>query len=107
MAKEQVNLACPCCGWRRAMNPTGALARQRGLKVGRPMQPAEVGHLDPEQAKFVVWQSAPGGRGGLGFPEVRSLTLRQAAAESAWRPYVAQLVAWARRVVALGEELGL
>lgn len=107
MAKEQVILKCPCCGWRRPMHPTGGLARQRGISLDKPPKAAEVGHLDPEQEKFVAWQSAPGGRGGPGFPDLRFLTIRQAASESAWRPYVAQLVAWARRVVALGEELGL
>jgi len=105
-AVELVERKCPCCGWNCPTRRTGGHARAGGVQVDRLVEGAPIGHLDPEQGVFLRWRNARGGR-GFGFPTLRTMTLPEAAQDPRWRPYVATLVAWARRVVALGDRLGL
>ncbi len=104
--RELVFVKCPCCGWSWRHAPTARSAQESGMVVTVVREPIRFGVLDAETTPFVDLRQAPGGRGS-GFPRVGSLTIAQAASTPAWRPFVAQLVAWGRSLVALGDRLGL
>jgi hypothetical protein len=103
---QMIFLKCPCCGQSRKAKRTGAFARQQGRVFDRLPESAPLAHLDPETEPFVDFRDGAGGR-GRGFPRLRSLTLAEAARDSDWREHARRIVAWARRLVALGDQLGL
>lgn len=104
--REEPSIKCPCCGWHQVLARRGVRARLRGDSVREIHGPALPGRLDPETEAFITIRDASGGR-GHGFPILRRLTVADAAADPTFRPYTVRLLAWARRLVELGDRLGL
>lgn len=104
--REEPSIKCPCCGWHQVLARRGVRARLRGDPVREIHGPALPGRLDPETEAFITIRDASGGR-GRGFPILRRLTVAEAAADPTFRPYTVGLFSWARRLVALGDRLGL
>ncbi len=97
---------CLLCAWSWKYRRTGRAARETGRPVAEVLGPVYLGQLDPDREAFIQFRDTSGGRGS-GFPVVSHLTLAQAASDPLWRPLALQVVTWARRLVALGDRLGL